>query len=69
MEKPVLSTPHMTLSLSLVRGICSAMAALSLLLSGCATVSPGNQATNTDAPGSNAGSLFSFLPKGTAARA
>jgi membrane-bound lytic murein transglycosylase D len=54
----------MTLSLSLVRGICSAMAALSLLLSGCATVSPGNQATNTDAPGSNAGSLFSFLPKG-----
>ena len=54
----------MTLSLSLVRGICSAMAAFSLLLSGCATVSPGNQAPSKDAPASSAGSLFSFLPKG-----
>ena len=54
----------MSLSLSLVRGICSAMAAFSLLLSGCATVSPGNQATSTDAQASSPSSLFSFLPKG-----
>ncbi|MBY0464293.1 MAG: hypothetical protein K2W33_05065, partial [Burkholderiales bacterium] len=46
------------------RSIWTALAAISLLLSGCATVAPRDQATGNDAPAHNSGGLFSLFPKG-----
>lgn len=53
----------MTFSRSLARGIWSAVAAVSLLLTGCATVNPRDQAKGTETPTTSTSGLFSFLPR------
>lgn len=65
MEKHVLNAYDMTFSRSIARGMWSAVVALSLLLTGCATVNPRSDDTPaSEGPNINTGGLFSFLPRG-----